>query len=84
MALNRPHPMKSVALATSSMISASEKWPRSSDHSASSTFWWSTASFSANRRAARSRGVISSDVSSLIAAIFASVAPHAGPRHSAR
>jgi hypothetical protein len=67
--------MNSVAFATSSMISASEKWARSSDHSASSTFWWSTASFSANRSATRSRGVIRSELSSLIAAILVSVAP---------
>jgi hypothetical protein len=37
--------------------------------------WWSTASFSAKRSAARSRGVMSGDVSSLIAWIFASVRP---------
>jgi ribonuclease PH len=73
--LNRPKPMKSVVWATSSMISASEKCWRISDQSASSTFWWSTASFSANLRAARSRGLRRSEVSSLIAAIFASVAP---------
>jgi hypothetical protein len=57
------------------MISASEKCCRSSDQQASPTLWWSTASFSAKRSAARSRGVRRSDVSSLIAAIFASVAP---------
>jgi hypothetical protein len=57
------------------MISASENWARSSVQRASSTFWWSTASFSAKRTAARSRGVSSVEVSSLIAAIFASVAP---------
>jgi hypothetical protein len=67
--------MKSVVWATSSMTSASENWVRSSAQIASSTFWWSTASFSANRRAARSRGVRRSEVSSLIAAIFSSVAP---------
>jgi hypothetical protein len=46
-----------------------------SDQSASSTLWWSTASFSTNRIAVRSRGLKRSDVSSSIAAIFASVAP---------
>jgi hypothetical protein len=57
------------------MTSASVNWPRSSAQSASSTFWWSTASFSAKRTAARSRGVRRSELSSLIAAIFSSVAP---------
>jgi len=57
------------------MISASEKWLRSSAQKASSTLWWSTASFSANRMAARSRAVRRSEVSSSIAAILASVAP---------
>jgi hypothetical protein len=67
--------MKSVVCAASSMISASERCARSSDQRASSTLRWSTASFSANRIAARSRGLSSSDVSSSMAAIFASVAP---------
>ena len=38
------------------MISASEKCRRSSAQKASSILWWSTASFSAYRRPARSRG----------------------------
>jgi len=57
------------------MISASEKWRRISVQKASSILWWSTASFSANRSPARSRGVSRSELSSLIAAIFSSVAP---------
>src|SRR2546430_803729 len=52
------------------MISASEKCARSSDQSASSTLWWSTASFSANRMAARSRGLRRSDVSSSTASML--------------
>ncbi len=57
------------------MTSASENCARTSAQRASSTFWWSTASFSAKCSAARSRGVKSVEVSSLIAAIFSSVAP---------
>jgi hypothetical protein len=75
MSLKRPRPMYSVVCATSSITSASEKCRRSSDQSVSSTFWWSTASFSAKRMAARSRGLRRSELSSSMAAIFASVRP---------
>jgi len=67
--------MYSVVCAASSMSSASVKCSRSSAHCASSIFWWSIASFSAKRSAARSRELSRSEVSSLIAAIFSSVAP---------